>query len=276
MKTVSLDKFSFQQIMDCFRASFADYFVSYDSDDTYFRKRWEASCVDWRYSYGIEDAGNLVALMVHTTGIDNGKRTAFNNGTGVIPAYRGKRLVNKMYKDRFDDLRKGGFEKCMLEVITENTKAIRAYESVGFCSSKRVHCYNGTADIPACAVGEIVSMDMPDWTNWDPMRAYYPSWECRNDVVERTGFPITYLQYHVEGDISGFMAFQSDNGYIYQIGAKEEQYEKAINCLLKYVQDRYGKVKINNVPESASAFVSHLKHIGLPNTLDQFEMEVLL
>ncbi len=55
-------------------------------------------------------------------GVDEhyGKLTAHNDGTGVIPTYRGNQLVDKMYEVAIPRFKAKGIEQCTLEVIQEN------------------------------------------------------------------------------------------------------------------------------------------------------------
>ena len=68
------------------------------------------------------------------------KFTAFNSGTGVVPKYRGRRIVKQLYDFAIPELLKRGVEKCGLEVIKENEKAIKAYRRVGFEIIKILKC----------------------------------------------------------------------------------------------------------------------------------------
>lgn len=55
MKIHSLERISFEQILECFLLAFEDYFVPMPTDPEYYKARWKASKVDFSASYGLFD-----------------------------------------------------------------------------------------------------------------------------------------------------------------------------------------------------------------------------
>ena len=127
---------SFENIIDCFVEAFSDYFVTMPTDPEIYRQRWHMSGVDWDLSVGAFDREKLVGFIIHSVGDRQGFLTAHNSGTGVIPTHRGKGLVYGMYDYAFPRLIDAGIQKSRLEVITENIRAVRAYQKVGFQIAK--------------------------------------------------------------------------------------------------------------------------------------------
>ena len=81
--------------------------------------------------------GDNFGFIINAIDKRNGILTAFNTGTGVIPEYRGKRIVKSIYAHAIGELRQQGVEKSTLEVITKNDIAIRSYKSIGFSIRRR-------------------------------------------------------------------------------------------------------------------------------------------
>ena len=98
MKIRPLTDCPLSQIVDCLGEAFENYFVKMPSDVEFWRNRFKAARVDYNLSYGVFDQDGLVAFIIH--GIDQhlGQKTAFNTGTGVIPSFRGRQLVDKIYE----------------------------------------------------------------------------------------------------------------------------------------------------------------------------------
>ena len=73
-------------------------------------------------------------ILASITGIDNreGVPTAYNAGTGIIPAFRGQGIVGEMYEMLLPRLKAMGIRQSILEVICQNERAIKAYEKAGF------------------------------------------------------------------------------------------------------------------------------------------------
>ena len=131
------------QIVECFNLAFANYFVKMPTDVAYYEGRWRSARVDYEASIGVFDKDKLVALMIIGIDYHNGKLTAFNTGTGVIPDYKGQALVDKMYEFARPIFQKKGIQKCMLEVIQGNARAIRVYERIGFKIVRSLRCFRG-------------------------------------------------------------------------------------------------------------------------------------
>jgi len=123
---------SIHTIIDCFLLAFDQYFVEMPSDKVYYIERWKAAQVDFALSYGMFDDEKLVGFILHAIDKRFGVLTAYNAGTGVISEYRGKRIVKALYQFAIEDLKQNGIKKSTLEVITENEKAIKAYEGIGY------------------------------------------------------------------------------------------------------------------------------------------------
>ena len=144
MEVRHLGDMDFGTIMECFLVSFANYFVQMPTDHAYYKQRWKAAGVQYELSFGMFDGERLVGFIINAIDTRQGHLTAYNSGTGVIPEYRGQRIVKTIYEHAIPELRKKGITKCQLEVITENEKAIKSYKGIGFTICKHYKCYKGT------------------------------------------------------------------------------------------------------------------------------------
>src|SRR5687768_6451246 len=120
MEIKSLENTPLAEIAACFNLAFSDYFVKFAATEEYLKNRWRANSVDYSLSFGAFENGKLVAFIIH--GIDklNGKKTAYNAGTGVIPEFRGQKLVAQLYDFALSRLKAAGILQSTLEVITQN------------------------------------------------------------------------------------------------------------------------------------------------------------
>lgn len=183
MTIKNLKNTSFDELLDCFLLAFENYYVQMPADRAYYKKRWKAAKVDFKLSYGMFDKGRLVGFIIHAVDKRAGILTAFNTGTGVIPAYRGKRIVKLIYEYALKDLRQNGIEKSTLEVITKNNIAVRAYESVGFKICKKYKCYAGNIKIENGGQFELkeIALKNVDWEKL-PNQQFY-SWDFQKETI---------------------------------------------------------------------------------------------
>jgi ribosomal protein S18 acetylase RimI-like enzyme len=69
----------------------------------------------------------------------NGRKLAWNGGTGVNPAFRGMSLSKRLLQEAIDRTQAAGAHRITLETRTENERAIRSYASCGFRIIDTVH-----------------------------------------------------------------------------------------------------------------------------------------
>lgn len=67
-----------------------------------------------------------------------GKKLAWNGGTGVASAFRGRGLSKPLLSEAVRRVRAAGADRLSLEVRTDNDRAIAAYRSQGFVAVDRV------------------------------------------------------------------------------------------------------------------------------------------
>ena len=87
----TLENTSYEQIAECFRAAFSDYYFSADLSAAQLQKRLEMSGVDLAQSYGAFQNGRLVGFLFNTRSVYNGQNAVFDAGTGVVPEHRENR-----------------------------------------------------------------------------------------------------------------------------------------------------------------------------------------
>jgi ribosomal protein S18 acetylase RimI-like enzyme len=68
-----------------------------------------------------------------------GRKLAWNGGTGVVPAFRRRGLSKLMLGEAIRRVKEAGAESLHLEALTHNAPAVRAYSSCGFVIVDRLH-----------------------------------------------------------------------------------------------------------------------------------------
>jgi ribosomal protein S18 acetylase RimI-like enzyme len=265
----NLAQTDFTELLDCFLTSFENYFVTMPTVPDYYQERWKNAKVDYRFSYGMFDNGKLVGFIINAIDNRNGHITAFNAGTGVLPEYRGQRIVQSIYDHAIPDLKYHGIDKCSLEVITENIKAVKAYQRIGFEINKNYKCFNGeiklnnkvTADLMEIPYNEI------EW-NGLPNQEYY-SWENQSASIQQGKF--NYFQVLNDGKPESFFIINQVNGYVPQFDILNNE-SKAWDRLFTGISLFSTSIKINNVDERLNNKINYIESIGLVNHISQYEM----
>ena len=272
MTVKNLSTISFNELLDCFLLAFENYFVKMPSDRNYYKERWKAANVDYNLSYGLFDQGKLVGFIIHAIDKRNGIVTAFNTATGVIPEYRGKKIVKSIYNYALQDLAKHGIQKSTLEVITKNNIAIKAYEGVGFKISKNFKCFEGEIKIENDEEFEVEQIALKN-INWNtlPNQQYY-SWDFQKETLLKGNN--SFFQVLRNKKPESFFIINSDTNYIAQfdvLHTKNKGWNRLFTAINKQVS---GNIKIINVDERLEDKLNCINSIGLKHLVDQYEMEL--
>jgi ribosomal protein S18 acetylase RimI-like enzyme len=260
-------------IVGCLLQAFENYYVKMPSDQEYWIKRWQGARVNYQLSAGVFDGEKLVGFILHGVDTDHdGKLTAFNCATGVLPDYRRKGIVKDLYDFLAPMLISAGVEKCGLEVITRNNIAIHSYEKVGFGIVKEYKCFFGQltprdSETPGF---DFCKTDTPVWEQYDKMRACNFSWENSDKavkVLEPDAYEAWQLQYNKE--LAGY-AILKPNGHIVQFGTREPE---MMDMLFDHIARITSNVRIINIEEKEKRLAEFFVSRGLVNTIDQYYME---
>lgn len=263
----------FRVVMECFLSAFENYFVEMPTDHNFYKQRWKASGVRFDLSYGMFDDAKLVGFIIHAVDKRQGDWIAYNSGTGVIPQYRGQRIVNSIYDYAIPDLIKNGITKCLLEVITENVKAIKSYEGIGFEICKNYKCFAGTISVEV-QNNYILKEVTFNAVNWDkiPNQTLY-SWDNQNRSLENGNYK--YFEVHVNNQLESFFSINPENGYLAQLEVLK-QTDSSWNRLFAAIESLHKAVRTNNIHDSLTTKIKAIEFAGLKNTVNQFEMELAL
>ena len=275
MQIKNLSNTNSQSIVDCFNESFANYFVPIHASTDYLTLRWKGARIDPELSFGVFDKDKIVAFMF--IGVDEhyGKLTAHNDGTGVLPAYRGNRLVDKMYDLAIPQFKAKGIKQCSLEVIQENTRAIKVYERIGFKKLRGVNCYGGkiipkNAPTPPNLV--IQSTNQPNWALYQTCFDFVPCWNNSLNWVKAIQETFDVIEIYDNQQFAGFGAVdQSGSLPIFGIAPpfRQKGYGR---ILLEYMAITRPKLRTNNVDDSATTTLQFLEKMGMQNSINQYEM----
>lgn len=275
MQIKALSSLPFDTILNCFYESFSDYFVDVKMPGDFWQKRWKTDKVDFQFSYGMFDEDQLVGFILNGIGYRDGIKTAFNAGTGVIPAYRGRRIVKTLYDHFLPILKKEGIEACALEVICANTKAIKAYESVGMKITRTYKCYGGEFSIPTPGKGDFIftKVDTPFWETYATFNDLGYSWGNSRDAVELNN-DLQYFEMSNSTQLLGYFIIDPTSGSIAQFEVKDNNWEEYGDSLFAKIAEISPRIKINNQDDRNKERIQYLNKINLPNPIDQFEMEM--
>jgi ribosomal protein S18 acetylase RimI-like enzyme len=130
------------QLHRAFLEAFADYAM--DAGGTTEEQlflRAAKSAVDFDASVGLYDRDRLVGFTLIGIDESDGVSTAYDAGTGIVPAHRRQGWAGKMFDHAVPALRERGVARFLLEVLQENEPAIKAYTKSGFEIVRELRSY---------------------------------------------------------------------------------------------------------------------------------------
>ena len=271
----------FSQVYRTFSESFSDYLVKMELSKDAFRERMEGKLnLMYPFSVGVFHGEKLIAFILNTVNSYENQLTAYNGGTGVLEQYRGGGLTQKMYNFLFPIFKQSGIDRCVLEVITNNEKAIRAYKKSGFETNKRFKCFKLKCE--SIDSNTVEGLTIRTVKNVDLDLYQYPA-SISPSFLDHSGQLVfnlkneIILEARIEEELVGFAIFQHKSGRISQLGVMPEYRRKGVgSALLAEVlgQSENKQLTVLNIDENAEREVCFLKKKGFANEIDQWEMEL--
>jgi len=270
MTIKTLKKIPLETLTEVFNLAFSDYAIKIEHRPESKKHRLERSRVNLDLSIGAFDNDQLIAFMLTGVGQWKGHQTVYNAGTGVIPGFRGRRLVKSMYDFAIPLWKKVGFTQMSLEVLVDNTFAIKAYESVGMEKTHRLISYHGSLpEKKLDSVFNFVKKDKLDWHQYEGLKTFDYSWDfCQDGVNAVNDIYQTYELRDREHQLQGFAIVNNQN-QIAQAGVKTPRnWPRLLTALGQY----YDQLKWINIHESQISLMETLENIGWKKIVEQFEM----
>lgn len=270
MEFRTLSDTSLAEITAVFNTAFTGYFVPINFTIEGMQERIRRARIDLGFSAGVFAEGKLVAFMLTGVGEEAGRKIAFNAGTGVVPEFRRRRLVQQMYDWAEESWRAAGFTDLSLEVIVENIIAIKAYERVGFHSDRRLGAYKFSHSSNLEPTSPLPEVAAPNWPAYESLSAYKPSWDYSRAGIEAVREDYRFYEWR-EGEELEAYAIMHHSGRIAQAGLRVASQERWI-AFLRQLQEGQASLTWINIDAKATDLIAALQQNGWESIIEQFEM----
>lgn len=263
-----------------FLEAFEDYALPFRLSYSQFLEKFiDKLNINLSLSVGAFYKDELVAFIFTSTDTYLGKKTAYNGGTGVIPAHRGKGLTIKMYAHLWPNFKKEEVRQATLEVITTNERAIKSYQKCGFKIQKLYHCFrlhaeNLIIDKPNPEIS-INAQVKANWSLYTTMLDWQPSYLDSSTVLKHNITREHIAEAHIGNTVAGYIIFQQNSSRISQLAVAKAFRGLGIGKrLLEYAFQHTSSKTITwiNIDQYEEKTIQVLKQWGFENTVDQYEM----
>lgn len=273
----TLEEVPLPVLCDTFNLAFSDYIVPMHLTLPLLEQKLHAENIRLGYSIGAFDRDRLVGLILHGVDREPDPSVLYNGGTGVVPDCRGNRLVQAMYGHFLPAYRREGIRSIVLEVITKNTPAIKAYEHTGFSRARLYHCYKGNPATEKRNEQVTIIRDVqPDWDLYASFGNQRPSWSNTFAAIDREGASTITWKATLNGTVAGFISVYAPGRRIRQIAVAPAFRRQGIaSALLQTVAaELEGPFSITNIDSENIAFQAFLQASGFEPSVDQYELSL--
>jgi ribosomal protein S18 acetylase RimI-like enzyme len=271
-------------IYTAFMEAFSDYLVPIKLSPEQFHNKLINEGVDLSLSAGAFVEGKLVGMVLNATGVWQGRPTFYNAGSGVVPAYRGQSITNRLFQYVAPELKKQGIKHGLLEVLQNNLVGINIYQRVGFSISRKLDCYKlarkeelQPKPLKGLELGTLDLFQQLDqlsqWHNWNP------SWQNSHATIRRNKMATGFTAL-LDGVPVGYIVGDISTGRVAQFCVKPGMRGKGIG---KHLFTKMGSVlqpgvtlSLINVDSSDHDTKEFLTSSGFDKIIAQYEMVLSL
>ncbi|MBB6499083.1 GNAT family N-acetyltransferase [Pedobacter cryoconitis] len=276
MEIKNLENIELEKLVSVINLSFSDYIVPMQLTLENLKSKIVAENIKLKLSTGVFDDDRIVGFMLHGLRDSDTGLMVYNAATGVIPDYRGRGLVGKMYDNLLPKLKKIGVNKMVLEVIEGNQSAIRAYEKLGYTITRKLDCFTGKLHVsknsPGISLKEITFFQ---WTEFVSFWSTIPSWQNAVQSLENSKDHCRIIGAYKNDLLVGYAIFNPTSRKINQFAVADNHRNSGIGShLFSYIDEivEQQEVYVNNVDTQAVSAIAFLKGSGLSIKVAQFEM----
>lgn len=267
----TLEATSWEQMAECFNLAFSDYYFAARMTPQQLRSRLEASGTDLSLSCGAFEDGRMVGFIFNAAGDYSGRRAAFDVGTGVVPDHRGKGIFADMLGFVQGEFARGGVQTCCLEVLQQNQRAIRLYQSHGF-TVEREYVVLGSPASPA--PGAVVQGKEMEYSRFDSHKAadcllVKPSFEHSTGVLKRNEALYRVRYRERQGRISAFCVYSRESGAVLQLGYAQLE---DLAGIVQGLAEEFPSVTAKNIDAAYPQVLEMFRSLGFREVARQFEM----
>lgn len=274
----------FPLIHRAFMEAFAEYYVDTSGmTETVLYNRAIKNGVDFDLSVGVFDGEHLVGFTL--VGLDrwNGRSGAYDIATGIVPSHTGRGIAGNIFDFATPKLEERKVETFVLEVIQENTPAIKAYTAAGFGINRELDCFVWDIgdSFPSTGITEDIDIRTADrslLTEFEDHLEWLPSWENSFSSLRRIPDDVWVFGAYIDNRCAGLLVYYPLINWINTLVVKREFRRRGVATrfladLAQRLDGTVPVVKLVNIDHSDTATPSLAEKCGFRKQVSQFEME---
>ncbi|WP_207432503.1 GNAT family N-acetyltransferase [Sabulibacter ruber] len=274
------ENLSVTELCTLFNTAFSDYVQPMVLTNEILELKLTRDGTDLRFSPLALEHNAAVGFILNAVGEWQGRKTAYNGGTGVVPEARGQAVAQQMYHFCLPVLKGEGVEQCLLEVIKENTRAFTIYKKLGFEIVRNFRCFrHNKAELawhsnnPEGVTYKTVNT--PDWPLYQTFWDVEPSWQHHIASIDRSTGYIRVVEAYALDRCVGYGVVYPMTGAIAQLAVAPAWRGSGIGqALLQQMAEltTSAVISVINVDEQSQVTLEFLQNRGMSEIPGQYEM----
>ena len=266
----------FDSLYECFLTAFSDYAVDMQMSREQFRQRITRDGVSLTKSAGAFDGERMIGFCINGVGDWQGKSTAYDAGTGVIPGYRGRGVAKELFAFLELRLKDAGVIQYLLEVLTSNVPAATLYRKLGFIETRSLAVFRsqpqkGTKDFNETNM-TVRRVETADWPLYQSFWDGYPSWQNSIDAIERVITDRSIIGAYENNECVGYGVMFMPSANLMQLAVSPSHRRKGVGSAILASLETSEPLKINNIDEKLQGSLAFYEANGYKQVLGQYEM----
>lgn len=279
----TVENIRIEELHNTFIEAFSDYEVKMDLPLLKLQHMLQRTGYVAEVSIGAFEENVLVGFLLNSVRQWNGKLSAYDTGTAVIPNYRNHGITSDMFLYAKELLKKMQVEQYLLEVIQSNTSAVNLYKKQGFEILREFECFN--LDKNKCTsttthnVRHIKIITESLWQELLKFWDFKPSWQNSIEAINAISDNFVYSVVSMDDIIVGYGIIDKSTGDIPQIAVDRNFRGRGIGesiliDLLNSTQSN--SIKVLNVDSKNVSLKNFLLNLGFDRSVKQYEMALKL
>ena len=276
MEIRNLSAVPLSELTQVFNQAFEGYFVPLQLTEEAMATKIRSENINLNYSVGVFDHNQLKGFILHGLQMQSGRKMVYNGGTGVVPEFRGNQWTEQMYGAVIPLLKQDGIYEHQLEVIEQNTKALRIYEKIGFNTVRTLSCFKGRLERILEPEVSIREVPIPRFEVYTGFWNFSPTWQNDTPAILRALDSHKVIEMNKDEELIGYAIYAPSNGRVKQFAIHPAYrcrgYGRALFGYLCNVPEKR-EVNLINIDERDASSMAFFKAIGFQRFLGLLEMK---
>lgn len=267
-----LSNADFDSLHECFLTAFSDYEVDMRMSREQFRQRLTRDGISLEISSGAFDGERMIGFCMNALGQWQGKTTAYDGGSAMIPEYRRRGIATEMFAFLEPKLKEVGVVQYLLEVLTSNVPAANLYRKLGFVETRRLAVFRSQRGTRGTKELGMRVIEQPEWELFQSFWDGYPSWQNSIDAFERVAHERVIMGAYSDDACVGYGVVFVPQMNLMQLAVSPRHRRRGIGSALLAALETTEPLKINNIDKELKGTLAFFEANGYNEVLGQYEM----